>query len=344
MGTARIPPEGDPNAADQAIRTGEGHPSRLTPADPGYPSALRSLPLSPVVYSVGPWNLGNSPIAIVGSREANGDGRDFAAWLAGDLAARGFAILSGLASGIDAAAHRGALEAGGCTGAVLGTSLDECYPPGHGILQRAVADSLGLLTEVPPGSPPTRVTFARRNRILAALADAVVVVQGDAVSGALLTAKAATRLGRPVGAVPWDPRERMAEAPLALLKEKGATLIRNADDVLAMIEQAKRRPSRPVRPHGPKAAPAGGAAERPAIEDSDAVRWTAELDASRELEGASPEGRLLGALRYLPQPLESAARNAGLGIAEAGAAFVQLEIEGRARREPGGRVRRLRAG
>jgi DNA processing protein len=258
-------------------------------------------------------------VAIVGAREADGDGCDFTLELAADLATRGVVILSGLARGIDAAAHRGALEAGGLTGAVLGTSLDECSPPEHRDLQREVAASVGLLTEVPSGVSPSRVTFARRNRLLAALSRAVVVVQGRAGSGSLLTARAARALKLPVGAVPWDPREPLAEAPLELLAGREATVIRSADDVLTLI--------------GEKPAAAEDAAS--------AGRGRARKASPVDFESASSEGRLYRALRRLPQPLERVASQAGLNPAEAGAALVQLELSGHARREPGGRVRRI---
>ena len=317
MGKAAIPPQPEPvNAAGRDPR----RPSRFIarPADDRYPAPLRDLQAPPgVIYAEGSWDLDGPRIAVVGSRNATEDGKDFAEWIAAELAASGIAILSGLARGIDAAAHRGALRAGGRTGAVLGTSLDGCFPAEHAELQSAVARSLGILTEVPPGAPPTRATFATRNRIVAALAEAVILVQGEADSGSLITAKAAQKLGRPVGAVPWDPRERLAEAPLALLRAQGAVLVRNADDVMEMLGV---RRSAPVA-----AAPA------------------AESDASHPLARGAHETLLYEALRNLPQPLESAARRAGLGIAEAGAALVTLELLGRARREPGGTVRRVRA-
>ena len=331
MGTTPIPPEGDANAGTAAIRPRPIEISRLTPADPKYPKGLRDLAPPPrIVFAVGPWNLGNWSVAIVGARQATGDGCDFAEQLAAELAARGATILSGLAKGIDAAAHRGALGAGGLTGAVLGTSLEVCYPKEHAELQQAVAGSLGLLTEVPPGRPATRATFALRNRMLAALAKVVVVVQGDGESGALLTARAAGRLGRPVAAVPWDPRERFAEAPLLLLKEEGAVLVRHADDVFALMGGsvgAKRAPKSTSLPGW----------DSPLEDEADGTP-EAELSGGARLSHAE---LLYGALRSLPQPLEAAARRAGLGIAEAGAALAVLELSGRARREPGGRVRRL---
>jgi DNA processing protein len=262
-------------------------------------------------------------VAIVGARDATGDGLDLTYELAAALAERGVAVISGLARGIDAAAHRGALAAGGRTGAILGTPLAGVYPPEHEALQREVAGSLGLLSEIAPGAAATRSTFASRNRLLAAVSDAVVVAQGRAGSGALLTVAAARALGRPVGAVPWDPREPLAEAPLALLRAGRASLIRHADDVLALLP------------------PFTGSA--PADAEQCAPKGAGDLfpdEGAEPVEG--PEGLLLAALRRRAEPLDLAARRAGLSIAEAGAALVALELRGRAERLAGGTVRRAR--
>jgi DNA processing protein len=285
--------------------------------DPFYPAALRSLTHAPsVVYVTGPWNVEFPSVALVGARDASDDGVDVARGLASALSRRGVAVLSGLARGIDAAAHRGALEAGGWTGAVLGTGLDRCYPSEHRDLQRQVAASLGLLTEHPPGAPATAGTFASRNRLLAALADAVVVIQGRERSGALLTAGAARRLGKPVGAVPWDSRDPLGASPHALIRSRAAVLVRGVEDVLellGMAEAAATPASLLSKPPSSPPVPLGG-----------------------------PEERLFRALRDRPRPLEAAARDAALTIAEASAALVLLEIGGRARRDPGGEVRRVR--
>lgn len=284
--------------------------------DPAYPSGLRTLPgAPPVVFLQGVWDHEGPAIAVVGARDASDDGCDVARSLAGALAEQGVAVLSGLARGIDAAAHRGALEAGGRSGAVLGTGLDRCYPAAHRELSRALARSLGLMSEILPGSSATRSTFASRNRLLAAISDAVVVVQGREQSGALLTAEAARRLGRPVGAIPWDSRDPLGAAPHALIRTGDATLVRDASDVLELL--GKRSTPQPTRSSDPAPVPMPAAAigER--------------------------ETRLWRALRSRPQPLEAAARAADLSIADAGAALVLLEILGRARREPGGAVRRV---
>jgi DNA processing protein len=251
--------------------------------------------------------------------------------LARGLAAHGVAVVSGLARGVDAAAHRGALDAGGRSGAVLGTGPDRCYPKEHRELQDSLARSLGLMTELPPGAAPTRSTFAARNRLLAAISSAVVLVQGRTGSGALLTVEAARRMARPVGAIPWDSREPLGHAPHALIRARTAVLVRDAADVLELIAatasaSAAARAARPVADAGPPA--------------SDAALGDLEFDPRHAL--GERETRLFRALRHHPRPLDEAAERAGLPASEAGAAFVILELQGLARRDPGGVVRLTR--
>jgi DNA processing protein len=326
-GAAGASPEETERAIERAARYLDRSGGRVAPVrDLECPRGLRSLAGGPrVVFLSGPWSHPGPLVAIVGARDASDDGCDVAYDLARSLAAQGVAVVSGLARGIDAAAHRGALNAGGSSGAVLGTGLERAYPREHRDLQNALAGSLGLLSALLPGSAPTRSTFASRNQLLAAIADAVVVVQGRERSGALLTAAAARRLGRPLAALPWDSRDPLGAAPHALIRAGTATLVRGADDVLMLLageRSAARRPGR-ARTESCQPSRAGRGA-----------RTTAPEPADRE-------ERLWSALRERPEPLENAARRASLTIAEAGAALVLLELLGRARREPGGAVRRL---
>jgi len=241
-------------------------------------------------------------------------------------------VVSGLARGIDAAAHRGALEAGGVSGAVLGTGLERVYPAEHRDLQRALAGSLGLLSALVPGTAPTQKTFASRNRILAAISNAVVVVQGRERSGALLTATAARGLGRPLAALPWDSRDPLGAAPHALIRACAATLVRGAADVLELL--GVKQGLGPQNGRGAVASPAAPAAPV-------AAQQAEILQARGGAAMGDREELLWSALRERPEALEHAALRAKLSIAEASAAFVLLEIVGRARREPGGAVRRL---
>lgn len=265
----------------------------------------------------GSWEHDGPVVAIVGSRNATPDGIDVAGWLAGELAASNAAVLSGLAHGIDAAAHRGALRAGGKSGAVLGTGLDRCYPRAHRPLQEELRASLGLMSELPPGTAPQKGTFAARNRILAALADVVVVVQGDEDSGALITADHARRVGVPVAAVPWNVHEKLAAAPHQLIRSGAATLIRSAEDVLALA----------------------GAVPEPLLAPASAGKPTPPIARTRP-PLPEVESRAFAALRSRAQSLDELAERAGLSASAAGAALLSLELAGLARREPGGFFRR----
>jgi DNA processing protein len=308
-----------------------GEPREVARGADGYPARLLDLSNPPArVFLEGPWDDAEPIVAIVGSRAASGDGVDVAESMAGDLAGAGIAVISGLAHGIDAAAHRGALAAGGRSGAVLGTPLDVAFPRGHRDLQRRLAASLGLLSEYPPETIVTRGMFASRNRLLAAMADVVVVVQGREGSGALHTIEAARLLGRPVGAVPWDPREPLGEVPLRLVREGAATLVRDARDIADLVPAGRLGVGGGDRFHARLFA---SASEGPDVADGPIPPRFSDR-----------EGRLLAALRYRAEPLENVASRSGLSIAEAGAALLTLEIHARAERAPGGLVRRRRPG
>ena len=294
----------------------------LRPDDPGYPFRLRDLsaPPSPL-YLRGSWDHDGPVVAIVGSRNPTSIGVDFTRSLAADLAREGAAVVSGLARGIDGAAHEGALSEGGRSGAVLGTPLDEVYPPEHHELHERLAGSLGLMSELPPGAHATRATFASRNRMIAALAHAVVLVQGDARSGALLTARAAAAIGRPVGAVPWAPWDPLGEAPHALIRDRAAVLVRHAADVLALA----------------------GESPSPALTRATAARFAAKRrdgsDARRPGAPPAAEERVLAGLTRYPEPVDLVASRVALTAAETSAALLALELLGLCRREPGGRYR-----
>jgi DNA processing protein len=190
-------------------------------------------------------DTGAASVAIVGSRAATPLGQAFARRLAEALASAGLEVVSGLARGIDAAAHRGALVAGGRTLAVLGSGLDRVYPPEHDALAGEVAASGALLSEFPLGTRPWKAHFPRRNRVIAGLARGVVVVEASGRSGALSTARAALEEGREVMAVPGHPAHPQAEGTNGLLRD-GAALVRGPADVLeALGIEAFPTPRRP---------------------------------------------------------------------------------------------------
>jgi DNA processing protein len=205
----------------------------LTPEHPGYPPLLKGTADPPeFLYLRG----GMAPddrlaIAVVGARRATAPGLELARLIGSDLARAGFTVVSGLARGIDAAAHRGALEAGGRTIAVLGSGIDRVYPSDHEALARAIEKSGALLSEQPFGTAPLAGHFPRRNRIIAGMAWATVVVEGTHNSGSLITANLALEEGRLVFAVPGNVGEPNAEGTNALLRS-GAHCCRGAFDVL----------------------------------------------------------------------------------------------------------------
>jgi DNA processing protein len=201
--------------------------------DPEYPSQLEHLADPPLGLFVRGRALvpGRALVAIVGARGCSDLGRDLARDLGRALADSGVSVVSGAARGIDAAAHEGSLDAGGLTVAVLGCGIDAVYPPGSRPLVRRILERGTVVSEYPPGVPPDGFRFPARNRIVAALARAVVVVEGRARSGSLISAEHALDLGRDVFAVPGAVSNPLSETPHRLIRE-GATLIRGAADLL----------------------------------------------------------------------------------------------------------------
>lgn len=204
--------------------------------DAAYPAQLAALAdPPPSFYALG--NIGllhAAQVAIVGSRQPTAAGRTLAARMAADLARSGLVITSGLARGIDAAAHEAALAAGGQTIAVCGTGLDVCYPAQHRALFERISREGLLVSEFPPGTPPRAAHFPQRNRIISGLSRGVVVVEAAAGSGSLITARHALAQGREVFAVPGSPLNPVAAGCLELIRQ-GAALVRDASDILPEI-------------------------------------------------------------------------------------------------------------
>jgi DNA processing protein len=198
-----------------------------------YPAQLEHLKDPPAaLFVIGrPLPLVVSAVAVVGARNCTDFGRDMARTIGRDLAAFGVCVVSGAARGIDAAAHEGALAAAGHTLAVLGCGIDQAYPPQSRSLLRRIAVEGTIVSEYPPGVPAEPFRFPARNRIVAALGRALVVVEGGEGSGSLISAEHALDLGREVFAVPGAVHNPLAEVPHALIRE-GAGLIRGVDDLL----------------------------------------------------------------------------------------------------------------
>ncbi len=231
-------------AADADLAWSEG-PDRhiLTLHDPRYPALLREVAAPPPVLFVAgnPIALGEPQLAMVGSRNPTSGGRDTAFELARHLAGTGLNITSGLALGIDGAAHRGALEAAGQTIAVTGTGPDRVYPARHKVLAHAIIDGGGaLVTEFPPGTGPMAENFPRRNRIISGLSLGTLVVEAALRSGSLITARRALEQGREVFAIPGSIHNPLARGCHRLIRE-GAKLVETAADILEELAPQLRQ-------------------------------------------------------------------------------------------------------
>jgi DNA processing protein len=202
-------------------------------SDSRYPAWLRMVPDPPAVLWVrgDPGVFDQTSVAIVGSRGASQYAKTVARRLAAGLAGAGVAVTSGMARGVDGAAHAGCLDAGGRTIAVLGTGVDIVYPPEHGELAQRIANAGLLVSELEPGAPPNAWHFPKRNRIISGLSRAVVVVEASEKSGSLITARLALEQGREVMAVPGSVLYGQNRGAHALIKD-GATPVEDAADIL----------------------------------------------------------------------------------------------------------------
>jgi len=276
-------------------------PRPIRPNDGLYPRALARVPDRPdELRLVGSLGAPVARVAIVGSRLADEYGRDLARGLAAGLARAGVSIVSGGAHGVDAAAHEGALEAGGHTVVVLGTGVDVVYPADHrDLFERIVAAGGALVSEQPDGTRGWKSNFPRRNRIVSGMCDAVVVVRAREKSGALVTADWARSQGVPLFAVPGDVRDELSAGPIALLR-RGARIAASAEDVLAAL----------------------------------GIDAPARLQMELPVLGAG-ESSLLAALGRRPRHADELARAAGLAPGAALAGLLALEIEGLCEQRPG---------
>ncbi|MDT0308189.1 DNA-processing protein DprA [Streptomyces sp. DSM 44917] len=228
----------------------------LCPGDREWPGQLADLEAA---APVGLWVRGACSlrlvalrsVAVVGARACTEYGAHVAAELAGGLAAGGWAVVSGAAHGVDGAAHRGALAADGCTVAVLACGVDVGYPAAHAELLRSVAARGLVVAELPPGERPTRSRFVQRNRLIAALTRGTVVVEAARRSGALITARAAERLGRHLMAVPGPVTSALSEGTHLLLRE-GAVPVAGAEEVTELAGAMGELAAEPQAPAVPR--------------------------------------------------------------------------------------------
>jgi len=209
--------------------------------DPSFPELLRETDDAPVlIYVRGDVEPRDRySIAVVGSRKPSPYGEAAAGRISGDLASMGFCIVSGMARGIDALSHKGALGAGGRTIAVLGSGLDMPYPPENKVLMERIACSGCVISEFPPGTPPNRENFPRRNRVISGMSLGVLVVEATSDSGSLITAKYALDQGREVFAVPGNVTSPTSEGTNDLIR-KGAVLARHAEDIVEELAPVLR--------------------------------------------------------------------------------------------------------
>ncbi|HEY9250754.1 MAG TPA: DNA-processing protein DprA [Rariglobus sp.] len=207
----------------------------ITARDPGYPKLLRQIDSAPIgLYRKGPYDFSQPGVAIVGSRRTTLYGQSVAKKLGAELARLGFCVVSGLARGIDTAAHEGALSVGGKTVAVLGNGIDIIYPAENLGLYRQIEETGAILSEFPFTRRADKQSFAMRNRIVAGICDAVVVVESDVSGGSMITARFAGEQGRLIFAVPGRIDQATSAGCHQLIRD-GATLLTGVDDILSEL-------------------------------------------------------------------------------------------------------------
>ncbi|MDB5493832.1 MAG: dprA protein [Phenylobacterium sp.] len=305
----RVPSEAE---IDQELAAGEALGARLLAAcEADFPRLLAAVdPPPPVLWTRGNLDILHQPgVAIVGARVASAAGQRFARGLAADLGEAGYVAVSGMARGIDAAAHEGALPRG--TVAVLAGGVDDVYPPEHAALYQRIVEHGCVVSENQPGRTAVARDFPRRNRIISGLSRAVVVVEAELRSGSLITARLAAEQGREVLAVPGSPLDPRAKGTNDLLRQ-GAAICEGAEDVLRALEGLRslgEPPADPFRPDGP-----GGEAD------------------------AALRERVAALLSPTPVSRDELVRATGAPAPAVFAALVELALAGRAELMPGGMV------
>jgi DNA processing protein len=295
---------GDPAAAETWLSDANNHV--VTLADSEYPQALLLSPdPPPLIYVKGRLDLLNQPaFAIVGSRNATAQGQRTAESFAEALSNAGLCIVSGLALGIDAAAHRGGLAGRSSTIAVVGTGLDKVYPARNRDLAHAIAEKGALVSEFALGTPPLAANFPRRNRLISGMSRGCLVVEAAVSSGSLITARISNELGKDVFAIPGSIHATLSKGCHVLIKQ-GAKLVDDAADILGELRL-------PV--------PAGGPSQ------------TASAVSGHPL---------LAHMGYDPCDIDTLAGRAGLPVHEISAALVQLELQGEVANLLGGLWQRI---
>jgi DNA processing protein len=293
-------------AEDEIAATEKLGGRMVASGEPDYPKLLRFIPAAPPIVTIaGGERLDWSRrVGLVGARNASSAGQKMARILAGDLGARGFTVVSGLARGIDAAAHQASLGTG--TVAALAGGLDNIYPDENVPLARAIVDNGGaLLTEMPLGWVPRARDFPRRNRLISGLSLGVVVVEAARRSGSLITARMALEQNRDVFAVPGSPLDPRAEGCNYLIQQ-GARLVTGAADIAEGLETADPARARLFEPD-----------------------WEPELDLDEQPPGDSDRERLLQALSITPVAVDTLIAESGLSVSAVQTLLLEFDIAGR---------------
>jgi DNA processing protein len=281
----------------------------VTRADESYPRPLLEIGDPPtLLYARGRRELLQRPgLAIVGSRNATAQGERNAEEFAKALSGSGLTVISGLALGIDAAAHRGGLAGAGSTVAVLGTGIDLVYPQRNAALAADIAERGLLLSEFPLGTPAAAHNFPRRNRLISGLARGCLVIEAAVASGSLITARFAAEQGREVFAVPGSIHSPLSRGCHALIKS-GAKLVESADDVLSEFT---------------------------------GWRLSSRADAAAPAPAAVEAGGLLAFMGHDPVDVDALCERAGLSAEQVSSQLLRLELDGRVTALPGGLFQRL---
>lgn len=299
-----------------------------------YPKSLTYLDdAPPVLYAAGNLDLlsHHPALAVVGTRNASINGRKIASRISYDLTTKNVLIVSGMARGIDSAAHKGAMyahEQKGPTLSVIGTGIDIVYPRENQQLHCQIAAQGLIISELPPGTTPQAANFPRRNRLVAALADGTLVVEATLHSGSLITARHTSEAGKTVFAIPGSPNDARAAGPNRLLKE-GAVLVESATDIFRLLQDIKKTPSKTLR-------------ESPRQELFELTLDKSEKNADIPIHQTEKTDIVLSCISADGVYVDEIIRSSGLDASEVSLILLELEISGKIERQTGNKVALLK--
>lgn len=299
----------------------------ITLDDEFYPPLLRRIDDPPVaLFVVGrPEYLVRSQVAIVGSRNATPGGLDHSRSFAATLASAGFVVTSGLATGADAGAHEGCLDAGGITLAVVGTGPDRVYPARHKDLAHRIIEQGALVSPFPPGTEVRQGNFPARNRIISGMSLGTLVVEAGVRSGSLITARLANEQSREVFAIPGSVHNPLARGCHRLIRE-GAKLVETAEEVVEELAPMAEELANSIR----------------ALLEQSAARGLDKPEQSPHMDTDPEYGKLLEAIGFEPAPVDEIIRRSELTTAAVSSMLLTMELDGRVVAHPGGRYSRTR--